>query len=73
MPYRSNADLPSSVKSALPPAAQRIYREAFNNAWKTYADKARREEIAHRVAWAAVKKRYQKGKGKWLPIHSRSS
>lgn len=68
MPYRSNANLPASVRSVLPAAAQRIYREAFNSAWKTYAGNARREEIAHRVAWAAVKTRYRKAKGKWLRI-----
>jgi cation transport regulator ChaB len=43
-----------------------IYREAFNHAWQTYGNEPRREEIAHRVAWAAVKHRYEKGKdGNW--------
>lgn len=73
MPFQSNTDLPLPVRSALPTAAQRIYREAFNNAWKTYAGEARREEIAHRAAWAAVKKRYRKGKEKWLPILSKDN
>ena len=50
MPYRSNADLPIPVRRHLPPPAQDIYREAFNSAWNTYADRLRREEIAHRVA-----------------------
>ena len=71
MPYQSNADLPRPVSSALPADAQSIYREAFNNAWKTYADNTEREEVAHRVAWAAVKKRYRKGNWKWLPIRSK--
>ena len=53
MPYLSNDKLPPSVRNHLPPAAQSIYREAFNHAWKTYVSDARQEEIAHRVAWAA--------------------
>ena len=53
MPYSSNADLPASVHGHLPPAAQEIHREAFNAAWKTYGGDKRREEISHRIAWAA--------------------
>jgi cation transport regulator len=47
-------------------------REAFNAAWKSYGRKnpARREEIAHRVAWAAVKRRYCKVGAVWLPLKS---
>ncbi|MFI4998836.1 MAG: ChaB family protein [Reyranellales bacterium] len=65
MPYSSNEKLPGAVRSHLPAAAQDIYREAFNHAWKTYADDVRREEIAHRVAWAAVKRRFHKADGDW--------
>jgi cation transport regulator len=48
--------------------AQDIYRAAFNSAWESYGAKepGRREEIAHRVAWAAVKKRYRKADGDWI-------
>jgi cation transport regulator len=49
--------------------AQEIYRAAFNNAWDEYADRigGTRDEIAHRVAWAAVKKLYQKSpSGDWM-------
>lgn len=67
MPYRVNADLPPAVRSHLPPTAQTTYREAFNNAWTQYAKDQRQEEIAHRVAWAAVKKRYVKSDGMWVP------
>ena len=68
MPYASNDQLPPPVRNHLPPAAQDIYREAFNHAWQTYGSEPRREEIAHRVAWAAVKHRYQKGAdGDWHP------
>ena len=68
MPYGSNRDLPPRVRAHLPPEAQDIYRAAFNNAWREYAEREpeRLEEIAHRVAWAAVKKMYRKGDdGKW--------
>ena len=34
MPYRTDAELPNSVKDNLPTHAQDIYREAFNNAWQ---------------------------------------
>jgi cation transport regulator len=53
----------------LPRHAQEIYRSAFNNAWTEYADRssARREEISHRVAWAAVKRKYQKSGDQWIP------
>jgi len=66
MPYKSNEQLPPSVRSHLPSAAQDIYREASNHAWQTYGSASRHEEIAHRTAWAAVKRRYEKGKdGAW--------
>ncbi|MGQ0674651.1 MAG: ChaB family protein [Rhodospirillales bacterium] len=67
MPYRVNADLPSAVRGHLPATAQTIYREAFNNAWTQNAKDRRQEEIAHRVAWAAVKRRYVKSDGAWVP------
>jgi len=66
MPYRTNAELPPAVKKHLPAAAQSIYREAFNPAWKTYGRDPRREEIAHRTAWAAVKKSFRKAGEMWV-------
>ncbi len=68
MPYRTNFELPPSVRNNLPARAQEIYREAFNHAWQQYKDDPRLEEITHRVAWAAVKRRYRKSGGLWLPI-----
>ena len=68
MPYESNEDLPPAVRAHLPPHAQDIYRAAFNHAWESYAARARREEIAHRIAWSAVKRRYRKAGDTWLPI-----
>lgn len=66
MPYRINKTLPAAVRAHLPGPAQTVYREAFNHAWKTYAKSSRREEIAHRTAWAAVKKGYRKKGDKWV-------
>lgn len=71
MPYNTNNDLPDSVQHVLPQHAQDIYRSAFNNAWEEYkSPKMRRgnvshEEVAHKVAWAAVKKKYHKVGEKW--------
>jgi len=69
MPYAFNDDLPQSVRRRLPPRAQDIFRNAFNHAWETYggSEPDRVEEIAHRVAWAAVKKRYRKVGDSWVP------
>ncbi len=69
MPYRSNEELPPRIRAHLPTHAQDIFREAFNHAWIAYGSKDpdRLEEIAHRVAWAAVKKRYRKVGSEWLP------
>jgi len=69
MPYRSNADLPPSVRNHLPPHAQDIYREAFNHAFASHAEDLRQEEIAHRTAWAAVKRSYAKVGDEWVPLH----
>jgi cation transport regulator len=68
MPYISNHDLPRSVREHLSAHAQDIFRSAFNAAWRTYGetDPARIEEIAHRVAWAAVKMRYRKLGDTWV-------
>lgn len=66
MPYAANTDLPLPIRRHLPGHAQDIYREAFNHAFANYAGDPRREEIAHRTAWAAVKRRYVKADGDWV-------
>jgi cation transport regulator len=70
MPYQSIEELPDSVRHVLPEHAQQIYKEAFNHAYQEYADRGpkEREETAHRVAWAAVKKKYRKDEttGRWV-------
>lgn len=67
MPYLTNYDLPTPVRERLPEHAQDIFREAFNHAWQEYAGDPRHEEIAHRVAWAAVKRVYTKVGDEWMP------
>jgi cation transport regulator len=67
MPYHSIQDLPEQVKDHTPKHAQEIYKEAFNSAWDQYKapedrrGDADREEVSHRVAWSAVKSKYEKG------------
>jgi cation transport regulator len=71
MPYKSTNDLPDNVRGVLPKHAQEIFQEAFNSAYDEYKERGAegREETAFRVAWAAVKKKYQKNEdtGKWEP------
>jgi cation transport regulator len=73
MPYDKIKELPDSVRDNLPKHAQEIYMEAYNSAWDQYKDpddrrgEASREETAHKVAWNAVKKKYEKDEksGEW--------
>lgn len=67
MPYLTNDELPISVQRHIPQHGQDIFREAFNHAWQEYAGDPRQEEIAHRVAWAAVKRIYVKVGNEWAP------
>lgn len=76
MPYTSISDLPESVRGNIPHHAQEIYRAAFNSAWDQYDEPserrgdASREETAHKVAWSAVKEKYEKGDdGAWHEKH----
>lgn len=75
MPYAANDDLPPAIRRHLPQHAQDIFREAFNHAWQSYGAREpwRREEIAHRVAWSAVKRRYRKLGSDWVPIEALES
>lgn len=72
MPYHRLTELPDSVKDHLPKHAQEIYQEAYNSAWEQYADPdkrrgdASREEVSHKVAWSAVKKKYKKKDDRWV-------
>jgi len=66
MPYRTNADLPEPVQNHLPAHAQTIYREAFNHAFAAHATDADREVRSHKIAWAAVKRGYEKVGDMWM-------
>ncbi|MBP6015140.1 MAG: putative cation transport regulator ChaB [Candidatus Promineofilum sp.] len=76
MPYKNRSELPDQVRDNLPPHAQEIYKSAFNSAWDQYkdADERRgddsREEVAHKVAWAAVKNEYEKKGDRWVKKES---
>ena len=63
MPYASNSQLPPGVRDNLPSHAQDIYREAFNHALTEYGGD---EPRAHRVAWGAVEKKYEKRDDRWV-------
>jgi cation transport regulator len=72
VPYSKVSDLPDNVKNVLPEHAQHIFFEAFNNAYDQYEepedrrDDDSREDVARKVAWNAVKQKYEKGEdGKW--------
>ena len=72
MPNKRVSDLPDQVRESLLKHAEEIYKEAFNSAWDEYADPkdrrgdASREEVAHKVAWSAVKNVYEKRDDKWV-------
>jgi cation transport regulator len=57
----------------LPSHAQDIYKKAHKNALKQYKSPSKRrggksqsrEQVAHKVAWSAVKKEYKKEGDRW--------
>jgi cation transport regulator len=71
MPYSKLTELPEQVQDNLPKGAQEIYKEAYNNAYEQYDSPSKRrgssdrEATAHRVAWSAVKQKYEKEDGEW--------
>ena len=58
----------------LPTHAQEIFKEAHKNALDQYSDPKKRrggkkrsqEEVAHKVAWSAVKRTYKKDGDNWV-------
>jgi cation transport regulator len=60
--------------ASLPEHGQEIYKEAHANELKQYQDPQKRrggkkqsaEEVAHKVVWAAVKKKYGKQGDRWV-------
>lgn len=66
MPYRHTSDLPPAVRDHLPEHAQEIFLAAFNNAYDDHRGDPRQEEAAFRIAWAAVKRSYEKDGERWV-------
>ena len=58
----------------LPVHARHIYKSAHKNALKHYSKPSKRrggkrqsrEQVAHKVAWSAVKRKYQKEGDSWV-------
>jgi cation transport regulator len=74
MPYTSIAQLPPPVRDNLPVHAQRIFKDAFNAAYRQHQGED--EVVAFKIAWSAVKRQYQKKSGKWVKkttTHRRAS
>jgi cation transport regulator ChaB len=66
--YDSIQDLPFVCRLNLPEAAQRIYRDAFNRAWRQTEDAKTRYRFAQQQAWIEVRKRFEREKetGRWI-------
>ncbi len=74
---RANKQLSARTKKqidSLPEHAQHIYKKAHSNALEQYQSAEKRrggkkqsaEEVAHKAAWAAVKKEYKKKGNEWV-------
>jgi len=68
MPYRRDEELPAPVRQHLPEHACDIDRAAFTSAFAGHLDDPRRDEAAHRIAWAAVKRSDTKDGARWVPV-----
>ena len=67
--YASITDLPIVCQLNLPEAALKVYREAFNRAWKRHGDHPSRFRIAQEHAWTEVREKFERDKatGRWVP------
>ncbi|HKG42487.1 MAG TPA: ChaB family protein [Nitrososphaeraceae archaeon] len=74
---RSGKQLSSRTKKqidSLPEHAQHIYKKAHSSALEQYQSAEKRrggkkqsaEEVAHKTAWAAIKKEYKKKGNEWV-------
>jgi cation transport regulator ChaB len=63
--YESTADLPLVCRIHLPEAALKVYRTAFNRAWREVQE----FRAAQNRAWSAVRERFERDKetGRWVP------
>jgi cation transport regulator len=68
------SDITEKQIDKLPTHAQEIFKEAHKNALDQYSDPKKRrggkkesqEEVAHKVAWSAVKRTYKKDGNNWV-------
>lgn len=73
MRYESDEDLPDIVRNQLPPAAQALFRSAYNQSWDAGEAPADpdavplgRDERAHEAGWAAVRAAFERDPdGRW--------
>lgn len=63
--YKTTEALPKGIRKNLPKHAQEIFKEAFNSALEQYSDDDDTEATANRVAWSAVKQKYEKVGDHW--------
>ena len=72
--YGELSDATEKRINQLPEHAQHIFKKAHASALKQYENPEKRrggtkedvEEVAHKVAWAAVKKEYKKKGDEWV-------
>ncbi len=60
MQYKSNNELPKSIKK-LPSPVQTLFRESYNKVSDKYND-----DKSFRIAWTFVKKKFKMVDGKWI-------
>ncbi|CDG72440.1 Unknown (Ac60) [Spodoptera exigua multiple nucleopolyhedrovirus] len=60
--YNNISELPASTR-VLPIEGKRIYMKFFNRAYEKY----RSDATAAQIAWQAVKRKYIKVNGEWVP------
>ncbi len=71
MRYETLEDLPDTLKDVLPEEAQKIYLEAYQEAWDAYKPEVGGDlgqaGMAHRDAWHAMKQEFihDEKKGRW--------
>lgn len=67
MPYASNDELPDRVRLHLP-SMRRISIARRSTTLGRNTVPQGREDIAHRIAWSAVKRQYRKQGSEWMPL-----
>jgi len=67
--YQSIEDLPFVCRINLPEPALRVYRDAYNRAWKSAMD----HRAAQDAAWAEVRQQFARDQasGRWVPAPAR--